>query len=64
MRYVSNAPALANSVALGQPRSWLRRLCFRHRWLEVGRIDDLIYERCARCEKQRHRHLPVDVDAP
>jgi hypothetical protein len=60
----SHRSAFANVLALRPVNSWPRWLCFDHQWIVVARLDDLVCERCARCEKDRQWHLPIHRDAP
>lgn len=64
MRHEWNTSILTNAIALRPAASWLRWPCLSHEWIEIQRFDDLVCERCARCDKDRQWHLPIDLNAP
>jgi hypothetical protein len=64
MRRETHSHALSNAIALRSGTNWLQWLCFNHQWIEEQRFDDLVCERCTRCDRQRQWNLPVDLHNP
>jgi hypothetical protein len=65
MRRTANTTAFATAIALrSSTTAWMRRLCFSHQWIEIGRHDDRVSERCARCDNVRYWHLPIVGHGP